>query len=326
MGQVIGIILFILIVIVIFKAIFNFIINNLILSIIIVSIIVSLIFIYYRVDTAQKRKDEEDKEKRFIEIKSALIASNNYTLIENFAKKYGTSYPQEEIKLRSLLRDKGFEFATEEIKSLISDAVIKEGYKIFKEKIVAFNPIQFDDYIESFVKLNLPENEQAIDFLIRLLDEKQFQFERSSIKYTIEQVKSKFELEHFESRLLDNNYRKVAMTDIDMMTGQEFESFLNTLFQKMGYTVKQTSLTGDQGADLVLGRFGEVAVVQAKRSNNKISNNAIQEVVASMKLYNAEKGIVVANNYFTKAAEKLASANKIDLIDREKLEELIINY
>ena len=319
----------IVIVLAIIKLIIDVIGNNPGPSIAIGLIIGVIIFSLYRANISKKHeveKAQEDKEKRFIALKSALIASTHYKLIENFAIKYGTSYPEGKIKLQTLLKDRGFDFAIDEMDYLISDALRKAEYNTFKERLLTFNPIQFDDYIESFVKLNLPENTQAIDFLLMLLDEKEFKFGRFFIEDNIQQVKSKFELKHFERRLLDNNNRQVSMSDIDTMAGQEFESFLNTLFQKMGYTVKQTKLTGDQGADLVLARFGEVVVVQAKRSNNTIGNKAIQEVVASMKFYNAEKGMVVTNNYFTKAAEDLANANTISLIDRKQLSELISKY
>lgn len=59
-------------------------------------------------------------------------------------------------------------------------------------------------------------------------------------------------------------------------------------------------------ADLVLKKFGEITIVQAKRYNNKVTNKAIQEVVASIKYYNAHKGAVITNNEFTDSAIELA--------------------
>ena len=67
-------------------------------------------------------------------------------------------------------------------------------------------------------------------------------------------------------------------------------------------------------------------VVQAKRSNDKIGNNAIQEVVASISYYKAQRGMVVTNNEFTPAAVDLAKSNKITLVDRSELDRLIKEY
>jgi restriction system protein len=54
-----------------------------------------------------------------------------------------------------------------------------------------------------------------------------------------------------------------------------------------------------------LKKFGEITVVQAKRYNNKVTNKAIQEVVESIKYYNAHKGAVITNNEFTDSAIEL---------------------
>ncbi|MGL4873256.1 MAG: restriction endonuclease [Clostridium sp.] len=105
--------------------------------------------------------------------------------------------------------------------------------------------------------------------------------------------------------------------------GLEFELFLKDLFEKINYTVKTTKASGDQGADLILIRNGETIVVQAKFYSSPVGNKAVQEVVASMKFYNASRGIVVTNNIYTKGAIELAKANNIELWDGSALEELI---
>ncbi len=45
--------------------------------------------------------------------------------------------------------------------------------------------------------------------------------------------------------------------------------------------------------------------------------------MAAISLYRAKKGMVITNNYSTPAADELANANNIELIDRDALEELI---
>lgn len=85
-------------------------------------------------------------------------------------------------------------------------------------------------------------------------------------------------------------------------------------------------MSGDQGADLIISKLGEKVILQAKRHKAKIGNKAVQEVVASIKHYNADKGMVVTNNYFTNSAFELAKSNNIELIDRDKLEKLIVKY
>lgn len=129
------------------------------------------------------------------------------------------------------------------------------------------------------------------------------------------------ELEDFEKQLMGE--KEYSIESIDTMNGFEFESFLKLLFEKMGYKVTHTKLSGDQGADLIIDKYGESTVVQAKRCNSRVSNDAIQEVVASIKHYKAKKGIVITNSEFTASAIELARSNNIILIDRKGLKKLI---
>ena len=54
-----------------------------------------------------------------------------------------------------------------------------------------------------------------------------------------------------------------------------------------------------------------------------VSNSAVQEVVAGMKYYSCQRGVVVTNCTFTKASIELARSNSIQLWDRNILEEKI---
>jgi len=74
---------------------------------------------------------------------------------------------------------------------------------------------------------------------------------------------------------------------------------------------------------LIISKFGEKVVVQAKRYSKKVNNKAIQEIVAAIKHYGAERGIVITNSEFTRSAIELANSNNIELTDRFKLEKLI---
>jgi HJR/Mrr/RecB family endonuclease len=94
----------------------------------------------------------------------------------------------------------------------------------------------------------------------------------------------------------------------------------------MGYKVEHTKLSGDQGADLVVVKFGIKTVIQAKCYSGTVGNYAVQEIFAACSLYGAHRGVVVTNNYFTPAAIELAAANNIELTNREGLEELIRKF
>lgn len=162
-----------------------------------------------------------------------------------------------------------------------------------------------------FLKKLLSENNVELKLGSELINDKEL------FRILLE-TKSRVELEGFEKSLMSG----FSIVDVDTMEGHAFERFLKILFEKMSYDVEQTKLTGDQGADLVISKFGERMVVQAKRSNGKVGNSAIQEVAASISHYKVDKGMVVTNNFFTSSAIELAQSNKVVLVDREKL----INY
>lgn len=75
------------------------------------------------------------------------------------------------------------------------------------------------------------------------------------------------------------------------------------------------------GADVIMYKGNIKYVIQVKFYNGTVGNKAVQEVVASIGMYNVDKGIVVTNSAFTSSAVELAQANNIELVDGEKIEE-----
>ena len=114
-------------------------------------------------------------------------------------------------------------------------------------------------------------------------------------------------------------YAQAGITDVDKLSGKEFEEYLETLFKKLGYQVQRTPYQGDYGADLVLRQGDEKTVVQAKRYHRSVGVKAVQEAVASKEYYRCDKVMVVTNSRFTRQARTLAKANRVELWDRDEL-------
>lgn len=111
---------------------------------------------------------------------------------------------------------------------------------------------------------------------------------------------------------------------VDEMTGEQFEQFFIFILNVIGYNTYATKTTGDYGADSVIQIDDNLKIVaQAKRNNKKVGVAAVREVLGAIKVYHANKGIVITNNYFTSNAHQLASCNDIELWDRSTLIELI---
>lgn len=106
---------------------------------------------------------------------------------------------------------------------------------------------------------------------------------------------------------------------IDRMEGREFEEFMSELFSRRGYKTTLTPLSGDYGIDIIIEHdFGKIGV-QLKRYYDKVGNSAVQEVVAGLKHYNLNSGMVITNNFFQPSAIRLAQDNNIILWDRTRL-------
>lgn len=117
-------------------------------------------------------------------------------------------------------------------------------------------------------------------------------------------------------------YLNSKIYQIDTMTGIEFENLLKYHFSNLGYKVKTTPTSSDYGADLILKNDESKIVVQAKRYKNKVGIKAVQEIIGAIGYYEADKGMVVTNSYFTTNAINLAKSNDIELWDRNKLIEV----
>ena len=137
-------------------------------------------------------------------------------------------------------------------------------------------------------------------------------------------VKEDIELEQFEQRLgTPPQEQRIGIGDFTELNGYEFEDYLKRMFELLGYTAVQTPTTGDQGADLILSKEDEKIVVQAKKYEGKVSNNAVQEIAAAKNHYDADKAMVVTNSSFTKSAMELALSNDVELWDGTKLRSII---
>lgn len=131
----------------------------------------------------------------------------------------------------------------------------------------------------------------------------------------------KNKLNNFAQSLLNetDDFNKITIHDVDLMSGIDFEEFVGTIFEKMGYSTTFTKSSGDQGIDVICEKNRKKIGIQAKCYSSKVGNSAIQEVVAGLKYYGIDKGIVVTNHYYTESAKTLAQVNNITLWDRDMI-------
>ncbi|WP_100182264.1 restriction endonuclease [Candidatus Nitrosotenuis aquarius] len=269
---------------------------------------------------------KKTKEAEQQEIKNIVSKFDNdvITLLKNFVIKYGPSpIGDEYIKLAKILKTKNVDANAIPILNILRHLKQEIGYEKFVERMYSNDPANLEDIIHNFLNIYGDSYENHLSELDRLATEKQHS--TTDLENRVAEVKEQLELENFKNTL-SVTAESVTMNDCDRMNGRDFEVFLETLFKKMGYDAMVTKGSGDQGADLIIEKLGRKQVVQSKKSQNKISNKAVQEIGTAIKHYDADGGIVVTNNFFHDSAINLAKSNNIELIDRTKLEELLKRY
>ena len=139
-----------------------------------------------------------------------------------------------------------------------------------------------------------------------------------------EKIKEKYDIADLEvekERLLqgdlfkEKQYVRDKWNYSNISNGYEFEEYLVGLFEYLGFKVQLTPKSNDQGADLIIEKDYKKIAVQAKYYNSPVGNKAVQEVKAAIDFYKADRGLVITNSSFTKAAIELAEANAIKLIN-----------
>lgn len=116
------------------------------------------------------------------------------------------------------------------------------------------------------------------------------------------------------------------ISQIDSLTGVEFENLLKQIFEKQGYSVVLTKKSHDYGADLLLTKKGKTSIVQAKCYGKNIGIKAVQEIISAKKHYGASEMFVATNRYFSKDAMVLASEHGVILIDRDVMVRLVRDF
>ena len=83
-----------------------------------------------------------------------------------------------------------------------------------------------------------------------------------------------------------------------------------------------SSVTGDWGVDIIVGKRPDRLAIQCKRRSRPVGPGAVQEVVAGAPMQDCAKTMVVTNHEFTPAARKLAELHGCELVGRAELPRL----
>ena len=129
-----------------------------------------------------------------------------------------------------------------------------------------------------------------------------------------------------QKKINEEKIRIYNISQLDFLSGKEFENYLKSLFENMGYDVETTKATGDYGVDLIVTKKNKKMIIQAKCYNHTVGVKAVQEIIAGRDYYKIYDAMVITNNYFSREAENLAVEANVTLADRTVLEKMVGKY
>lgn len=122
-------------------------------------------------------------------------------------------------------------------------------------------------------------------------------------------------------------HSKTVEEDIERIAAVDFPYFIRDLYIKRGYTARVIDNEAERyGADVVAEKGEEILVISAihlPNKDDKVGNDRVQRLVASMKLYDANKAVVITNKTFTGSAANQALPNRVGLVDGQRLVDMV---
>lgn len=167
---------------------------------------------------------------------------------------------------------------------------------------------------------------------------RQYEF-REDDKYTVqdkikaEQEEIKRQQECFRTEEKEQHRQEVNNIvggDINALSGIDFEGVCQLLVENMGFETETTKASGDGGIDLIAYNHQPLLsgkyIIQCKRYSWSVGEPIIRDLYGVVTSERANKGILMTTGYFTNSAIVFAEGKPIELIDGERLGDLLRQY
>ena len=245
----------------------------------------------------------------FIEVITNLIEENKYNLLEERIRLINIdAYGNED--LNKWIGNPPLDPKTIELNIKNGSKKFKEGIPYFWEIVIIKkfeSPDLFFDKWRSYILVNPTIDDEILGQRRQLEIDDWFVFIASQIEKSC-------------LKILNNNSLKKSNENYNK--GINFENNCMDILKKSGWKVKETPSSGDQGVDLIASSDGFRVCIQCKNHEKAIGNKAVQEISAGKLYWKGTHAVLVSKSGFTKAAQKLANANKVELIHESELKDL----
>jgi len=245
----------------------------------------------------------------FIQVITNLIEENKYNLLEERIRLINIdAYGNED--LNKWIGNPPLDPKTIELNIKNGSKKFKEGIPYFWEKVIIKkfeSPELFFDKWRSYVLVNPTIDDEILGQRRQLEIDDWFVFIASQIEKSCLNI-----LKNNSLKKSNENYNK----------GINFENNCMDILKNSGWKVKETPSSGDQGVDLIASIDGLRVCIQCKNHEKAIGNKAVQEISAGKLYWKGTHAVLVSKSGFTKAAQKLANANNVELIHESELKDL----
>ncbi|ARI77294.1 restriction endonuclease [Halobacillus mangrovi] len=116
------------------------------------------------------------------------------------------------------------------------------------------------------------------------------------------------------------------LNEVDKMNADQFEELLLHLFKHQGYYAKRTSESQTYRADLLLKKDSQSIDVHVKKCSDKLSLPDINEIIEKNGNPAENNKWIVTNSYFTKTARVQTQKDKVKLLDRNDIVDMLNDY
>lgn len=125
---------------------------------------------------------------------------------------------------------------------------------------------------------------------------------------------------HGEERKKSNE----TLEGLRRLSPNGFEEYIGDLIEALGYQrVNIRGASGDQGIDILAEKDGERVAIQCKRYKGMVGPHAVRELMGAMGSADAQRGLLITTGVFSIQAEKMVGEAQIEMIDGNKLMEMI---
>jgi restriction system protein len=124
----------------------------------------------------------------------------------------------------------------------------------------------------------------------------------------------------------ERRLKSIEISDVDTMTGDEFETFAARLLQDRGFMTTIVKHSNNVGTGIVASKDGIRYAIHCKLQARSVGPHAVSEALAGRGFYQCHGTMLFTNREFTLGAKTLAKSMGCHLIARQQLADWIVQF